>query len=119
MASNIQLIERIRRRAAAAGTAGRAERPLLILIIASFVLPVSVFLVASWIAYGAHYADARDRLERTRGIVREHAIKVFDTFEISSRYLDELIGDTSDQQIRQDEAEFSLRMKNFIPFIAF
>ena len=96
------------------GPASRAERALQVLIVGSFVLPVSVFLVASWISYRQHYAEAQDRLVRTLGSVHEHAVKVFDTFEISVRYLEELTLDTSDEEIVRDEAEYSARLRNLI-----
>ena len=96
------------------GSAGSAERPLKILIAGSFILPVSVFVVASWISYHQHFEEARERLTRTLGSVHEHAIKVFDTFEISSRYLEELTTDLTDEEISESEAEYSVRLRNFI-----
>jgi len=92
----------------------RAEWPLRLLIIASLALPIAIFSVASWISYSQHFAEATDRLQRTVGIMQEHAIKVFETFEISERYLEELFSDTDDAEISQDEADYNKRLNNFI-----
>jgi len=56
-------------------------------------------------------ADARDRLERTLNGVHEHALKVFETVELTARYLDEMLGDVSDRNIRSAEATFHARLK--------
>ena len=91
--------------------AGGAERPLRALMTASVVLPIVVFTIASWISYHQHFDDARDRLQRNLNRITEHAIKVFETFELSSRYLDELLNKVSDEDIRRDEAEYSKKLK--------
>ena len=50
--------------------------------------------------------EARDRLQRNLGTVYEHALKVFETIEISSRYLDEMLDGVTDEQIRATEAGY-------------
>lgn len=92
----------------------RSEWPLRLLVAASLILPIAIFTVASWISYNQHIAEATDRLERTVGIMQEHAIKVFETFAISERYLEELFAGTDDNDIRRNEADYSLRLRNFI-----
>jgi two-component system NtrC family sensor kinase len=92
--------------------AGRAERPLRWLLAASIVLPLMVFAVAAMISYRGHMADARDRLERTLGSVYEHALKVFETFELTARYLDEILSDVSDEDIRAAENTYHNRLKS-------
>ena len=39
-------------------------------------------------------------------------MKVFETFDLSARYLDELTGNLSDAAIRRDEAEFNARLRS-------
>ncbi|MEI7805817.1 MAG: ATP-binding protein [Hyphomicrobiales bacterium] len=92
--------------------AGRPERPLRMLLVASLLLPTVFFIVASVVSYQTHFTDAQDRLERTLGMVHEHAIKVFETFEISELYLEELFNEQSDDAIRANEAKFSARLRN-------
>jgi two-component system NtrC family sensor kinase len=93
---------------------GHSERPLRLLIVASLLLPLTIFAVGSWISYGDHFDAAEDRLQRTVGMIQEHAIKVFETFEISERYMEELFNDVSNAEISKDEAEYSGRIRNFI-----
>jgi two-component system NtrC family sensor kinase len=90
------------------------ERPLRLLIAASLALPLAIFLIASWLSYQQHFVEAESRLQRTVSTMHEHAIKVFETFEISERYLEELFNDVSDTQIQVEEQEYSRRIANFI-----
>lgn len=99
---------------AAERAASLAERPLKLLIAASVALPLAIFAIASWISYDQHMSEASDRLQRTVGTMQEHAIKVFETFAISERYLEELFNDVPDGVIRQNESQYSARIRNFI-----
>ena len=94
-----------------ADPAGSAERPLRILLAASVALPIALLAVASWISYRQHHEDAHDRLQRNLAIVQEHAQKVFETFEFSARYLDEMLDDAGSEQIRANEAMYSERLR--------
>src|SRR5215207_2096628 len=89
-----------------------AMRPVRLMLAASIILPICLFLFASWLSFHQHVADARDRVQRNLNTVYEHALKVFETFELSARYLDELTGDLTDTQIRKDEVNLSGRLKS-------
>jgi len=88
-----------------------AERPVRILLAASIVLPIAIFLIASWSSYQQHLSEARDRVQRNLNTSYEHALKVFETFELSARYLDEMIRNLSDAEIIANEAEYHQRLK--------
>ncbi len=88
-----------------------ALRPLRLLLAATIILPLAIFLFAAWISYHQHLAEARDRVQRNLNTVYEHALKVFETFELSARYLDELLADTTEAEIRKNEADFNARLK--------
>src|SRR6185295_7792930 len=90
-----------------------AERPLLALLVASLVLPAILFLVAATISYWSYMTEAEDRLQRNLGTVYEHGLKVFETFEIMERYLDELFSNLTDDQVRAAEAEYNARLRGF------
>jgi two-component system NtrC family sensor kinase len=92
----------------------RAERPLRLLIAASIILPLIIFTIAGWISYNQHVADATDRLQRTVGTMQEHAIKVFETFAISERYMEEMFNGVASAEVTEDEREYSARIRNFI-----
>jgi two-component system NtrC family sensor kinase len=96
---------------APANPAGSATRPLRLLVTGAIVLPITLFGAVSTVAYQQHFADARDRLRRNLAIVHEHANKVFETFEFTSRYLDELTGNMSNVEIRANEAMLSERLR--------
>ncbi len=102
------------RQSAAPAADGRAELLLRLLIVASLVLPVTIFSIASWISYNAHFAEARDRLERTLDTIHEHAAKVFETFEISERYMEQLFNGVSDADVRAHEREYSNSIRTLI-----
>ncbi|MFN3657830.1 MAG: ATP-binding protein [Pseudolabrys sp.] len=99
---------------AGSAAASRTERMLRLLVAASIVLPLTILAIAGWISYHQHFNDAEDRLSRTVGMMHEHAVKVFETFEISERYLEELLGRADDDTIRRNEAEYSGRIRSFI-----
>ncbi|MGD9767495.1 MAG: hypothetical protein AB7U62_07610, partial [Pseudolabrys sp.] len=72
------------------------QRPLRLLLIGSAILPAALFAFIAWQFYQQQQVDARDRLERTLGMIQEHAVKVFETFAISERYLEEVFRHVSD-----------------------
>ncbi len=92
-------------------TTGRAERPLWWLLGASIVLPLLVLGIGSIISYRQSFVDAEDRLDRTLATVTEHATKVFETFEITAIYVDQLIGNVSNEEIRLAELRYHERLK--------
>lgn len=89
-----------------------AVRPVQLLLAASILLPIAIFLVASWVSYEQHLSEARDRVQRNLNTIYEHALKVFETFELSARYTDELTAETSDAEIRKNEANLHSRLKS-------
>ncbi len=67
--------------------------------------------VAATISYRQSEAEARDRLQRNLGTVYEHALKVLETIELSSRYVDEMLDNVSDEDIRVSEPGFNRRLR--------
>ncbi len=84
------------------------------LLVISIALPLAIFAVASWISYFEHFREAEDRLQRTLSTIYEHASKVFDTFELSTEYLEEVLTSASIEQIRANEAAYSDRLRRVI-----
>src|SRR5215210_7886397 len=97
--------------AASAGEYGRAEWSLHWLLAAAIALPITLFVITSAISYRQHQAEARDHLQRNLGTVYEHALKVFETIDVSARYVEELLVNISDEQIRGSEAELNGRLR--------
>jgi two-component system NtrC family sensor kinase len=94
-----------------AGRHGRAEWTLHWLLAASIVLPLLGLAAGSVISYRQHEQEARDRLQRNLSTVYEHTLKVLETVELSSRYLDEMLAGLTDQQIRDNEAGYNRRLR--------
>ena len=92
--------------------AERADRPMHWLLAAVIVLPVAVFATGAAISYREHVAEAQDRLQRNLGTVYEHSLKVFETVDLTGRYLDEVLDEVTDDQIRANEADFNRRLKS-------
>ena len=90
------------------------QRPLRLLLIGSAILPAALFAFIAWQFYQQQQVDARDRLERTLGMIQEHAVKVFETFAISERYLEEAFRHVSDDDIQANEAAFSARIRSML-----
>jgi two-component system NtrC family sensor kinase len=90
---------------------GRAEWSVHWLLAASIVLPIALFATGAVISYRAHQEEARDRLERNLGAVYEHSLKVFETIDLSSRYVDELFLNVSDEQIRAFEVDYNAQLR--------
>ncbi|TMJ01235.1 MAG: response regulator [Alphaproteobacteria bacterium] len=95
-----------------AGAYGRAEWALHWLLAAAIILPLAIFSAAATISYRENQIEAGDRLQRNLATVYEHALKVLETVELASRYLDEMLNDTSDPDMRANEADFHRRLKS-------
>ena len=65
-------------------------------------------------SYQQHFSDARDRLDRDLGRIYEHALKVFETFDLSARYVDELLEGVSNEKARADQTQFKAKLKTLI-----
>ena len=91
--------------------AERADRPMHWLLAAAIVLPVAVFAHRRGdLLSPAHRRKRTTACSATSRTVYEHALKVLETIELSSRYLDEMLDDVTDEQIRANEAGFNRRL---------
>jgi len=88
-----------------------AERPIRILLTASVIIPILLFIATAWISYNQHQAEALDRIQRNLGIIHEHAAKVFETFELTERYLEQFFGNATDDDLRANEAIYSANLR--------
>src|SRR6185369_15815440 len=95
-----------------AGEYGRAEWTLHWLLAAAIALPLAIFAAAAIISYRQHQIEARDRLQRNLGTVYEHALKVLETVDLATRYLDEMLNDASHPDIRANEEQYHRRPKS-------
>src|ERR1044072_8557144 len=91
--------------------AERADRPMHWLLAAVIVLPIAVFATGAAISYRQHVEEAQDRLQRNLGTVYEHAVKVLETIELASRYLDQVFENVTDEQLRARGADHNTTPK--------
>ncbi|MEA2886599.1 MAG: two-component system, NtrC family, sensor kinase, partial [Bradyrhizobium sp.] len=63
------------------------------ILVASVALPAALFVYASWLGYQNNQAVAERQIERTRDVVTEHALKVFESVERSIAEINEVVRD--------------------------
>ncbi len=76
----------------------------------SVLLPVCYFAWLGFRTYHSEFEDARTRLERSIDLVREHAAKVFETHQLVTQQVDEILYGFTDAQIRDREKELHERL---------
>jgi signal transduction histidine kinase len=81
---------------------------------AALVLPISLFLVASWISYQRDRALADERIERSLDVVQEQALRAFQSINFALDTLDDLLGTRSAQQIQSDQKLIHERLRRLL-----
>jgi two-component system NtrC family sensor kinase len=82
---------------------GGAIRLLKLLIVASVVVPAAVFVGAAWYDWREVRHQATGQALRTAEILREHALKVFETHEFAIDQVDDHVRGLDWQTIRTSE----------------
>ena len=89
-----------------------AVKWLRLAMVAAIVLPLALLAATAAIDYTRVSNQARERVQKTASIAREHALKVLETSEvIISRVLD-LLDDDSDAQIEARQASLHANLKH-------
>ena len=78
---------------------------------ASLVLPLALFLFASWTAYENLQTTARERLVRSLDIEQEEAFKTFELVNLALTQAADLIAGMSVNEIAENEATLHLRLE--------
>src|SRR3954453_4148484 len=81
------------------------------ILVASVALPAVVFVYASWLGYHNNEAVAERQIDRTRDVVTEHALKVFETVERSIAEIDEVVRDMPDERIAANQESLHRRLE--------
>ena len=76
---------------------------LRILLVASLVGPAILMAAVGWLTYQATFAEAEREIVRTSEVAREHAAKVFDSFELVSDRVLEVIDGFDSLSIQSNE----------------
>ena len=83
---------------------------LRILLVASIVIPLAVFVGAASFGYRAETKAARDRITHITDVAFEHAEKVFETHQLLLGQVEEIVRGLSDREILAHEAELHDRL---------
>jgi two-component system NtrC family sensor kinase len=81
------------------------------ILVASVALPAVLFVYASWLGYQNNQVIADRQIDRTRDVVTEHALKVFETVERSIAEINEVVRDMPDERIAANEENLHNRFK--------
>jgi two-component system, NtrC family, sensor kinase len=87
-----------------------AIRLLLLMMIASVVLPAALFVYASWESYREIHAVADERIERSLDVMQEQALKVFQTVDRTFAEVNEIVRGMSDGDIRANQPRLHERL---------
>jgi two-component system NtrC family sensor kinase len=67
-------------------------------LVAAVALPALIFCYAAWQGYEDSQKVADSQIERSRDVLNEHALKVFEAVQRSIAEIDEIIRGMSDDQ---------------------
>jgi two-component system NtrC family sensor kinase len=81
------------------------------ILVASVALPAALFVYASWLGYQNNQVIADRQIDRTRDVVTEHALKVFESVERSIAEINEVVRDMPDDRISANEENLHNRFK--------
>jgi two-component system NtrC family sensor kinase len=81
------------------------------ILVASVALPAALFVYASWLGYHNNQVIAGRQIDRTRDVVTEHALKVFETVERSIAEINEVVRDMPDERIAANEENLHRRFE--------
>ena len=91
-----------------------AIRLLQLLMVASLVFPVALFVYASYNDYRDVYAVADERIDRSLDVLQEQALKVFETVDRIFPEVGEVVRGLSDDQIRAAQASLTPRLQRIV-----
>src|SRR5262245_31730188 len=86
----------------------------MLLAVATLVVPLLLFIAASWLAYGETVRDSRERMERILDLVYAGARTAFDTQQLVVINVATLVGSMTDEEIRQNEKAIHERLAELV-----
>ena len=91
-----------------------ATRLLLVLLVASVLLPAVLLAFAAWTSHRSIARDTDERIDRSLDILHEHALKVIQTVERTFGEIDEITRGLSDLDIRLNERSLHERLARIV-----
>jgi two-component system NtrC family sensor kinase len=83
-------------------------------LVAAVALPISLFCFAAWQNYKDHQAIAEGQIERSRDVLNEHALRVFEAVERSIAEINEIIRGMSDDEISTSQESLHGRLERMV-----
>jgi two-component system, NtrC family, sensor kinase len=84
------------------------------LLVAAVVLPTLLFCVGSWLSFNDHQRIAEREIERSRDVLNEHALRVFEAVERSIAEINEIIRGQSDEEISANDEKLHERLQRMV-----
>ena len=84
-----------------------ALRLLKTMLVASIVIPVTVFAYASWINYQNAVARADEQLAASLNILSQHASGIFQSVDLTFTAVDAILGDLTDDVLLDNDSAWS------------
>jgi two-component system NtrC family sensor kinase len=85
-------------------------RQLQTVLVAAVALPILLFCVAAWQSYQDNQHVAENQIERSRDVINEHALRVFEAVERSIAEINEIIRGMSDEEIQANAEKLHERL---------
>lgn len=85
-------------------------RLLRLLAAAALILPLALFLAASWISYHDKQALANERIARSLDVMQEQALKAFQSVTVALDAIDRLLGARSPAEIAAAEPRLHVEL---------
>jgi signal transduction histidine kinase/CheY-like chemotaxis protein len=85
-------------------------RLLRLLAAAALILPLALFLVASWISYHDKQALANERIARSLDVMQEQALKAFQSVTVALDAIDRLLQERSPAEIAAAEPQLHVEL---------
>jgi hypothetical protein len=73
---------------------------LKLLLVSSIAAPAILFTFFAWLSYQTAVQTAHDRADRFAAIIREHALKVFETISLTLENVDHRLRNVPGEEIR-------------------
>jgi two-component system, NtrC family, sensor kinase len=86
-------------------------RLLKSVLVAAVALPIALFCFAAWQGYKDDQKVAEAQIERSRDVLNEHALKVFEAVERSIAEINEVIRGMSDEEIAANQEKLHDRLE--------
>jgi len=80
-------------------------------VVAALVIPITLFLIASWISYRNAHELADERIVRSLDVVQEQALKVFQSTNLVLDTIEDLLANRSEAEIKADEKRLHDRLR--------